>query len=115
MVVVHAMSALVDFFHVCDALYKFCKKPTTAAHCKSVHLKRLLEQRWTGHLTTVSVILKSFNDLTLLTETDTVESLAQKYGWAMGLLREMTKPSFLFIANLVHTVLALLDPPNKLL
>ena len=62
LVVVHAMSAetaVVDFFHVCNALYKFCKKPTIAAHYKGVHLKRLLEQRWMGHLATVSVILKS--------------------------------------------------------
>lgn len=34
---------------------------------------------------------------------------------AVGLLREMAKPSFSFIAKLVHTVLALLDPPNMLL
>ncbi|KAL7387321.1 hypothetical protein ABVT39_021925 [Epinephelus coioides] len=80
-----------------------------------MHLKRLLEQRWTGHLATVSVIPKSFNDLTsLLTETDTVPAFGTKVRMeAVGLLRQMTEPSFLFIANLVHTVLALLDP-NKL-
>jgi len=34
---------------------------------------------------------------------------------AVDLLREITAPYFLFIANLVHEVLALLYSPNKLL
>ena len=87
LVVVHAMSvetAVVDFFHVCNALYKFCKKPTIAVHYQGVHLKRLLEQRWMGHLATVSVILKSFNDITsLLTEIDSVRPVAQRYEWRL--------------------------------
>lgn len=92
---------------MCNALYKFCKKPTVAVHYKGVHLKRLLEQRWTGHLATVSVILKFFNGLTsLLTEIDTVPSFGAEVRMeAVGLLREMTEPSFLFIANLVHKFL----------
>lgn len=119
LVVVHAMSAetaLMDFFHVCNALYKFCKNPTVAVHYKGVHLKRLLEQRWTGHLATVSVIIKSFNDITfLLTDINSVMAHGAEIRMeATGLLREMTEPSFPFIAQLVHTVLALLHPPNKI-
>jgi len=34
---------------------------------------------------------------------------------AVDLLREITAPYFLFIANLVHEVLTLLYSPNKLL
>ncbi|KAI7809869.1 hypothetical protein IRJ41_019839 [Triplophysa rosa] len=34
---------------------------------------------------------------------------------ATGLLREVSEPSFMFLANLTHRVLSLLDPPNKLL
>jgi len=70
-----------------------------------------------GHLATVSVNLKSFNDITsLLTEIDSVLACGAEIPMdAVGLLREMTEPSFSFIAKLVHTVLALLDPPNKLL
>lgn len=93
------------------------KKPTVAVHCNGVHLKHLLEQRWTGYLATVSVILKSFNDLTsILTEINIVRAFGTEVRMeAVGLLREMTEPSFLFIANLVHTLIALLDPPNKVL
>ncbi|XP_073730590.1 uncharacterized protein [Misgurnus anguillicaudatus] len=120
LVVVHAMSAeeaVMDFFKVCNALYKYCKKPTIAVHYKGERLKRLLEQRWTGHFATVSVLLNNFKDITsLLTEIDSVRAHGTELRMeAVGLLREITAPSFLFIANLVHEVLALLDPPNKLL
>ena len=64
-------------------------------------------------MSTVSVILKSFNDITsILTEIDSVLAYGAEIRMeAVGLLHE---PSFSFIAKLVHTVLALLDPPNKL-
>lgn len=75
LVVVHVMSAepaISDFFEVCNSLYKFCRKPTVALHYKGAHLKRLLEQRWTGHLATVSVILNPFDDIkSILTDADT--------------------------------------------
>ena len=56
LVVVNAMSsdnALENFFGVCNSLYKFLRKPTVAAVYTGEKLKRLLEQRWTGHLATV--------------------------------------------------------------
>ena len=111
-----AETAVVNFIHVCNALYIFSKKPTIAVHYKGVHLKHLLEQRWMGHLATVSIILKSFNDITsLLNEIESVLAYGAEIRMeAVGLLRKMTEPSFSFIAKLVHTVLALLDPPNKL-
>ena len=34
---------------------------------------------------------------------------------AMGLLHQICEPGFLFSARLVHSVLALSDPPNKVL
>lgn len=70
--VTHALAAeqaLVDFFTMCNMLYKFCRKPTVAILYKGEKLKRLLDQHWTGHFGTVSVILRSFDDLaTLLRE-----------------------------------------------
>lgn len=62
LVVVQAMSAeqpITDFFSMCNLLYKFIRKPTVAVHYKGETLKRLLDQRWTGHLATVQVINKS--------------------------------------------------------
>lgn len=107
LVVVQAMSAetdVVDFFHVCNPLYKFCKKLTVAVNYKGMHLKRLQKQRWMGHHATVSVILKSFNDLiSLLTEIDTARAFGTEVQMvAVGLLLKMTEPSF-FIAKMAHS------------
>jgi hypothetical protein len=115
--VMSAEAAVKDFFEVCNSLYKFFRKPTVAMHYTGKHLKRLLEQRWTGHLAIVSVILKSFDDIkSILTDADTVLDYgAQTRMEATGLLCEVSEPSFMFLANLTHKVLALLDPPNKLL
>lgn len=65
LVVIHAMSseaAVEDLFGVCNMLYNFIRKPTLAILYKGETLKRLLDQRWTGHLATVKVVVKSFHD-----------------------------------------------------
>ena len=115
--VMSAEAAFKDFFEACNSLYTFFRKPTVAMHYTGRHLKRLLEQRWTGHLATVSIILKSFDDIkSILTDADTVLDYgAETRMEATGLLRKVSDPSFMFLANLTHKVLALLDPPNKLL
>lgn len=98
-------------------LYKFIKKPTVAVHYKGDTLKRLLEQRWTGHLATVTVVLKSFDDIfSLLSEIDSNRA----YGTdlrieAAGLIRAVSEPSFEFIGRFVQKILQLLDAPNKML
>ncbi|KAL2089232.1 hypothetical protein ACEWY4_016131 [Coilia grayii] len=121
LVVVHAMSseaAVEDFFKLCNMLYNFIRKPTVAVMYKGESLKRLLDQRWTGHLATVKVLVNSFDDiLSLLTE---VESRSGLRGTdvrveATGLLRAIKQRSFLFIAHLVMKLLLLFEPPNRLL
>ena len=64
----HAMlveQAINDFLHVCGSLYNFFLKLTFALHCKDEKSKRLLDQRWTGHLDAVTV-LNSFQHITSL-------------------------------------------------
>ncbi|CAL8382717.1 unnamed protein product [Gadus morhua 'NCC'] len=57
-------------------LYNFIRKPTVAVLYKGETLKRLLDQRWTGHLATVKVVVKSFHDIsTLLTEVENTRGL----------------------------------------
>ena len=68
LVVVHAMSvkqAINDFLHVCGSL-RFFRKPAVALHYNGEKLKRLLEQRWTGYLATVTAVLNSFQHVTSL-------------------------------------------------
>ncbi|KAK0146221.1 Zinc finger MYM-type protein 1 [Merluccius polli] len=120
LVVVHAMSSdftLENFFSVCNSLYKYFKKPTVAAVYTGEKLKRLLEQRWTGHLATVTVILKSFGNIVhLLRGIDSTQTSAAEVRMeATGLLKAITQPSFLFIACMTHQILSLLDPPNTAL
>ncbi|KAF4113586.1 hypothetical protein G5714_006131 [Onychostoma macrolepis] len=93
------------------------RKPTVAILYKGETLKRLLDQRWTGHFGTVSVILRSFDDLsTLLREINSSPAYgADVLVEAAGLLRAMSEPSFRFIAEMVHKILSCLDPPNLML
>lgn len=73
-------------------------------------------KKWTGHLATI-VRSENFNEIKFrLPEIDSVRAHDPELRMeAVGLLREITTPYFLFIANLVHEVLSLLYPPNKLL
>ena len=120
LVVSHALAAekaVLDFFSTCNILYKFCRRPTVALLYKGERLKRLLEQRWTGHFGTASVVLRSFDDLvTLLKEIDSQRTYgADVRVEAAGLLRTMSEPSFRFIAEMVHSILSYLDPLNTIL
>uniref|UniRef100_A0A8C1TJI1 TTF-type domain-containing protein n=1 Tax=Cyprinus carpio TaxID=7962 RepID=A0A8C1TJI1_CYPCA len=120
LVVVHAIStepAVEDFFNVCNLLYKFIKKPTVAVLYGGQQLKRLLEQRWTGHLQTVKTILNSFQEITeLLAEINGNRRYETEVRMeAAGLIREVSETSFKFIAHMVYKILLLLDAPNKLM
>ncbi|KAI2658679.1 Zinc finger MYM-type protein 1 [Labeo rohita] len=117
--IVHAVSsesAVEDFFDVCNALYKFLRKPTVAAQYKGQKLKRLLDQRWTGHLDTVSVVLKSHNTLVeFLNEIATTRKGADIKLEAVGLHKAITEPAFKFLSCVMYKVLGLTDPPNRML
>ena len=118
LVVIHAMSsqaAVEDFFGVCNMLYDFIRKPTVATLYKGKILKRLLDRRWTGHLATVKVVVKSLHDIsTLLTEVENTRGLGLEVRVEVtGLLRAITQRCFLFIAHRVLKLLSLFEPPNS--
>ncbi|KAJ3590148.1 hypothetical protein NHX12_008102 [Muraenolepis orangiensis] len=120
LVVVHAMSgerAIEDLFNICNVLYKFTRKPTVAAHYQGNTLKRLLEQRWTGHLATVQIILKSFQDIVeLLRHVENSASFpADLRMEAAGLLSRILKPSFKFHTQIICKILSLLEPANRMM
>ena len=119
LVIVHAISsqsAVGDFFDVSNSLYKFLKKPTVAAQYKGEKLKRLLEQRWTGHLDTVSVVLKSHTALVdFLKEIETTGASADVNIEAVGLHKAITERSFKFLTYAMHKVLGQMDPANRML
>lgn len=119
LVVVHAMSSestVEDFFDVCTGMYKFLRKPTVAAQYKGLKLKRLLDQRWTGHLATVSVVLKSHNTLVeFFQELGTTRTTSDVSFEADGYHKSLTHPQFRFLAGMMHKVLELMDSPNAML
>lgn len=119
LVIVHAVSsesAVGDFFDICNALYKCLRKPTVAAQYKGEKLKRMLDQRWTGHLDTVSVVLKSHDTLVdFLNEITTKGKGADVKLKAVGLHKAITEPTFRFLSCVMYKVLGLMDPPNRML
>ncbi|KAJ4922566.1 hypothetical protein JOQ06_016570 [Pogonophryne albipinna] len=110
-------NTLENLFSVCNSLYKFFRKPTVAAVYTGEKLKRLLDQRWTVHLATVTVIMKSFEHIVhLLREIeDNQTSAAEVRIESTGILKAITQPSFQFIACMMYQILSLLDPPNTAL
>ncbi|KAJ4949032.1 hypothetical protein JOQ06_020551 [Pogonophryne albipinna] len=94
---------------------EFFRKPTVAAVYTGEKLKRLLDQRWTGHLATV--IMKSLEHIVhLLREIeDNQTSAAEVRIESTGILKAITQPSFQFIACMMYQILSLLDPPNTAL
>ena len=95
-----------DFLHVCGSLYNFFRKPTVSLHYNGEKLKHLLEQRWTGHLATVTAALNSFQHITsLLQEIGTLrEHKPETRIEGSELLREVQEQRFLFIAKMFYKV-----------
>ncbi len=100
------------FFDVCNALYKFLRKPTVAAQYKGEKLKRLLHQRRTGHLDTVSVVLKSHDTL-----VDSLNQIATKGKGADVKLEavSITELTLKCISCVMYNVFGLMAPPNIML
>ena len=94
--------AVNGFLHVCGSLYNFFLKPTVAIHYDCEKLKHLFEQRWTGHLVTVTAVFKFFQHMTSLLQkigTSTAHKAETRIE-ASGLLQEVQEQSFLFIAKM---------------
>jgi hypothetical protein len=102
--VVHALEVdteVKQFFDTCDALYKFTRRPNIDQIYDGVKLKRLLDQRWTGHLATVETIIGSFAELQDMLvcaskSTSLGSELSEVLALAVGYLCQIQTPSFLF-------------------
>ena len=94
----------------------FLRKPTVAAQYTGLKLKRLLDQRWTGHLATVSVVLKSHATLVeFFRELAATRTTREVSFEADGYHRSIIHPQFRFLAGMMHKVLGLMDLPNTML
>ena len=122
LVVVHAIGEnrlrqVERYFEICDALYNFLRRPTIHRLYEGGQLKRLLDQRWSGHIATTKAVLDNYeclvnvlNTASLSDECDTISSVE-----ATGLLAKIKSESFVFIAFVVREILELLYPVDQLL
>ena len=120
LVVVHAVSLQPEFkqyFEVCDMMYNFLRRPTLARLYEGNNLKRLLEQRWSGHLATTTAILNNYDAIVdVLTVCGTsAEVDGSTCVEASGLLQKVESAQFLFIAYTVRQFLELLHPADQIL
>ena len=110
LVVVHCMEKIDEvrkYFELCAKLYNFIRRPKVAAIYDGTKIKRLLEQRWTGHLETTEIA-------NVLEECDSSNDVDVSVE-ATGLLSCIRKKEFLFIALTVKEVLQAMKPANDLL
>jgi len=118
LVVVSVMSGepkVLEFFDLCGCLYNFTKRPNMAVIYQGNRLKRLLDQRWTGHWETLDNILTSFDDLVdLLRDAETNKrGTADVRVEASGLLKNVQTTEFVFIAKTAFAILEKLKPTDK--
>ncbi|KRZ78429.1 hypothetical protein T10_7420 [Trichinella papuae] len=51
-----------NFFGIFGRLFMFLRRPNVAASYRGSALKRLLQQRWTGHLKTIAAVVENFDE-----------------------------------------------------
>ena len=120
LVVIHAISMQPEFqqyFDVCDTLYNFLRRPTLSRLYEGNKLKRLLDQRWSGHFATTTAMLDNYTAVVDVLEVcgesgncDAATSIE-----ACGLLKKIQNAQFLFVAYTVRQILELLKPADQML
>ena len=121
LIVVHLcekVDIIRNFFHTCQMLNDFFGRPKVRAlYQKSgaTALARLMEQRWSGHLKTVKSILDNFDDIISILDSFSGSDFPEMSVIAAGLKKAINQKRFLFVAFLMHEVLSILKPADKLL
>lgn len=117
LVVSHAISsvpAAANFFDVCEQLYLYFHRPNIRSMYNGDSLKRVMAQRWEGHLAAAVTLDKSMTDVTAALEA--CQQLTGEAGViAVGLLNKVSEPQFRFLAKCLPVLLRKLDVPNKIL
>lgn len=107
----HHVTWILD---ICQHLYKFFRRYTVAREYLStggMKLKRILEQRWTGHHDSVSTVSMEFDNI-LQTLKVTSDSRVSEAIEACGLVQQLTDSEFLPVLHLIKEILDILMPLN---
>jgi len=117
LVVVQAMQRVKqakNFFGLCEQLYVFFRRQYMTSTYTGHKLKRVLEQRWTGHLESAKIVMENLADI--LTALEEASDARLDFSVeAAGLRVHVAKPEFAFIAAVVVKVLTILQPANAIL
>jgi len=118
--VVHAMQKQPqarNFFAICEHLYTFFRRQLPSTVYEGTTVKRLLEQRWTGHLESANIVLLNRNSiieaLTLITESP--KASAEMSVEAAGLKAKVSQPHFAAVGEIAVQILSILKPANIML
>ena len=104
-------------FEICDGLYNFTRRPLIAQHYDGKRLQRLLQQRWTGHLVTISTIKSCYPQLLELLNTIALhpKSSGSDVAEAVGYSRQMQSVKFQIIVSTLEVILLVFKPINAML
>lgn len=104
-------------FDICNGLYNFTRRPVIAQHYDGERLKRLLDQRWTGHLATVTTVRRCYQELLDLLEA--VATYSKSPGddvvEAIGYSHQMKSLRFIISLATVENILLTFKPVNAML
>ena len=117
LVAVHAMETVSRVKAFFEQLYIFLKRQFASTIYEGQTLKRLLVQRWTGHLQCALAVKESrselLDSLEVVSESDRVSSDVSVE--ALGLLGKVSKPQFALMAAVTVQILSLLTPANRMM
>ena len=117
LVVIHAIGENDEVrkaLDVCKILYKFVQRSILSQLYKGTMLQHLLEQRWSGHLSTITAVIKNHQHLIDLMES--CEDLVPDSDIcveAAGLLKIIRQKKFMFVLFLVERILLVLKPADQ--
>lgn len=119
LVVVHALNKdnkARNFIAVCELLYVFLRRQLPSSVYEGTTVKRLLEQRWTGHVESARIVLKNrdaiVDALTIVSESPKASTDLSVE--ASGLKTKVSTPEFAAIGEIVVSILTILEPVNKM-
>ena len=117
LVVIHAIGENDEVrkaLNVCKTLYKFLQRPILSQFYEGTSLKRLLEQRWSGHLTTITAVINNHQHLIeLMNSCDERVPDSDTCVEAAGLLKIIRQKKFMFILHAVQRILLILKPADQ--
>ena len=117
LVVVHTMHRVVQaklFISICEQLYVFFRRQFLTTAYQGHKLKRVLEQRWTGHLESAKVVLECWHEI-LVALDEASDACLDLSIEAAGLRVHVSKPEFAFIAAAAVDILMLIFSSQQML